>query len=87
MPASNVNRRLGVIAIMVKDRENAYAGLNKILHDFERIIVGRLGVPYRERNVSIMALIVDGSTDDIGALTGKIGQMKDVSVKSAFIKA
>ncbi len=84
MPTENKNRRLGVIAIIVKDRDSTYVELNKIFHDFGKIIVGRLGVPYRERNISVMALIVDGSTDEIGAMTGKIGQIKNVSVKTAF---
>lgn len=84
MSAQIKNRRLGVVAIIVKDRDRAYNALSEIFHDFGEIIVGRLGIPYRERNVSVMALIVDGSTDEIGAMTGKIGQIKDVSVKTAF---
>ncbi len=79
-------RRLGVVAIIVKDREGTYIELNKILHNFADVIVGRLGIPYRERNMSVMALVVDGSTDEIGAMTGKIGQIKGVSVKTAFAK-
>ena len=86
MPIENKNRRLGVVAIIVKDRDNAYVELNEIFHDSGKMIVGRLGVPYRERNVSVMALIVDGSTDEIGAMTGKIGQIKGVSVKTVFTK-
>ncbi|WP_456398573.1 TM1266 family iron-only hydrogenase system putative regulator [Mesoaciditoga sp.] len=79
-------RRLGVVAIMVGDRNSAYFHVNQILHEFGEIVVGRLGVPYRERNISIMALLVDGNTDEIGALTGKLGRIKSVNVKSAFIK-
>ncbi len=79
-------RRLGVVAIIIRDRNNAYSHVNQILHEFGEIVVGRLGVPYHERNVSVIALIVDGNTDEIGSLTGKIGQIKSVSVKSAFIK-
>ncbi len=80
------NRRLGVVAIIIKNRENSYISLNKILHDYGNIIVGRLGIPYRERNLSVMSLIVDGTTDEIGAMTGKLGQLKDVSVKTIFTK-
>ena len=50
------------------------------------LIIGRLGVPYRERQLSIISLIVDGTTDEIGALTGKLGQLKSVSVKTSFAK-
>ncbi len=86
MPIEDKNRRLGVVAIIVKDRDSAYVELNEIFHNFWKMIVGRLGVPYHERNVSVMALIVDGSTDEIGAMTGKIGQIKGVSVKTVFTK-
>ncbi|MBD3291208.1 CopG family transcriptional regulator, partial [candidate division KSB1 bacterium] len=63
-----------------------YDRLNTILHDYSSIIIGRLGLPYRERRLSIISLIVDGSTDEIGALTGKLGQLPQVTVKTAFAK-
>lgn len=80
------NRRIGVVAIIVQDRDTAHSALNEILHEYGSIIVGRLGMPYRERSLSIISLIVDGNTDQVGALTGKIGQLKNVTVKSAFAK-
>ena len=80
------SRRIGVIAIIVHDPNCAFDALNKILHDYAHIIIGRLGLPYRERNLSIISLIVDGSTDQVGALTGRIGQLPEVTVKSAFAK-
>ncbi len=85
-PDAFENRRIGVVAIIVHDPEKAYDALNKILHDYSDIIIGRLGLPYRERNLSIISLIVDGSTDDVGAMTGRIGQLPGVTVKSAFAK-
>ena len=80
------DRRIGVIAIIVHDPDCAFDALNKILHDYSNIIIGRLGLPYRERNLSIISLIVDGSTDEVGAMTGRIGQLEEVTVKSAFAK-
>jgi putative iron-only hydrogenase system regulator len=56
-----VEKRLGVIGIVIEDREVA-AKVNQILHEHADMIVGRLGLPYRERNVSVIALIVDGTT-------------------------
>ena len=85
-PSMPENRRIGVIAIIVHDPEPVYDELNKILHNFSDIIIGRLGLPYRERNLSIISLIVDGSTDQVGAMTGRIGQLPKVTVKSAFAK-
>jgi putative iron-only hydrogenase system regulator len=79
------NQRLGVVAIFVYNRED-FNRLNSILHDYSALIVGRLGLPYRERNLSIISLIVDGTTDEIGAMTGKIGQIPNISVKTAFAK-
>ena len=80
------DRRIGAIAIIVNNPDCAFDALNKILHDYSHIIIGRLGLPYRERNLSIISLIVDGSTDEVGAMTGRIGQLEDVTVKSAFAK-
>lgn len=79
-------RRLGVVGIIIYNPDSTFQSLNEILHQFGNIIVSRQGLPYRERNLSIISLIVDGNTDDIGALTGKLGQLTDVSVKTAFAK-
>ncbi|MGC8683039.1 MAG: TM1266 family iron-only hydrogenase system putative regulator [Athalassotoga sp.] len=75
-------KRLGVIAIVIKDRNESYAAVNDILHLYGKIVVGRMGIPYKDRNLSIMAIIVDGTTDEIGAMTGKLGRVRDVEVKS-----
>jgi len=78
-----VEQRLGVIGIVVEDRK-VTGKLSSILSEYGNIIVGRMGVPYREREVSVIALIVDGTTDQIGALTGKLGNLQGVTVKSAL---
>lgn len=82
-----MEKRLGVIGIVVGERENAAGKVNQILSDFSEVIVGRMGVPYRERQTSVIALIVDGNTDQIGALTGRLGAVTGVTVKSALTKA
>ena len=79
-------RRIGVVSIIVYDPDSAYMKLNQILHEFSRLILGRLGFPYRERHLSVIALIVDGSTDKIGAMTGQIGQLPSVTVRTIFAK-
>ena len=78
-------KRLGVVGIVVESL-SAATEINAILHDFAGVLVGRMGIPYRERGVSILALIVDGSTDEIGALTGKLGALHEVEVKAALAK-
>lgn len=50
------------------------------------MVIGRMGIPYHERDLNIVTLIVDASTDEIGALTGKLGQIPDVTVKSTLAK-
>lgn len=79
-------RRLGVVGIVIERRKEAAPLVNQLLTEFGEIIVGRLGVPYREAGVSVIALIVDGTTDDIGALTGRLGQIQGVIVKSALTR-
>lgn len=79
-----MERRLGVVGIVVTGREQVSGRLNSILSDYGHIIVGRMGVPYRDRGVSVIALIIDGTTDQIGALTGKLGSIPGVTVKTAL---
>lgn len=80
-----MDRRIGVVGIVVEDRENAARKINGILSEYSEIIVGRMGIPYRERNISVISLIIDGSTDEIGAMTGKLGSLKGVKVKTALV--
>jgi len=79
-----VETRIGVVGIVVENRREMASTVNEILGAHADIVVGRMGVPYREKNVSVIALIVDGSTDAIGALTGKLGALPGVKVKSAL---
>ena len=76
--------RLGVVAVFVENRLDTAPKVNQILSDYGKILVGRMGIPYRERNLSVMAVIVDGSNDEIGAMTGKLGAIPGVSVKAAL---
>ena len=80
------NRRIGAVTIIVNNPEPSVEKINTILHNYSHLIVGRMGIPYRERGLSVISLIVDGSTDEIGAMTGRIGQIESVTVKSAFAK-
>lgn len=81
-----LQRRIGVVSIIVYSPDIVYQKLNEILHQYGSLIIGRLGLPYRERHLSIIALIVDGTTDEIGALTGQLGQLENISVKTSFAK-
>jgi putative iron-only hydrogenase system regulator len=78
-----MDKRLGVVAIVVEST-SAAAEINGILHESARIIVGRMGIPYRERGVSVISVIVDGTVDEISALTGQLGRVPCTSVKTAL---
>ena len=78
-------KRIGIVGIVVEQLD-AVERINAILHEHAALIVGRMGLPYRERGVSVISLIVDGSGDEISALTGKLGRVAGVSVKSMVTK-
>ena len=80
-----MEKRIGVIGIVVEDITSSEK-INAVLHDYADLVVGRMGIPYRERNVSVISLIVDGDNDEISALTGKLGRIKGASVKSMITK-
>lgn len=78
----NESTRVGVISIIVEDPETVDA-VNELLHQYSSYIIGRMGIPYRQKNISIISIAVDAPQDVISALSGKIGNLKGVSVKSA----
>jgi len=80
-----MGKRLGVVSIVVEDL-CAAEEVNAVLHDHAGLVIGRMGIPYRERKVSVIAIIVDGETDEISALTGRLGRIPHVSVKTALAK-
>ena len=78
-----MERRIGVIAILVTGTSNI-SKLNSVISDHNSIVLGRQGMPLRDRGINIISLIVDGTTDDIGALSGKIGRLEGIQVKSVL---
>ena len=77
--------RIGTVGIVVND-PGMTGRINTVLHRYSHIIIGRLGIPYRTRRVSIIALAVDGSMDEISTMTGHLGRLPGVSVKVAISK-
>lgn len=76
-------KRIAVVGIIVNNREQTARKVNEILSTFGNIIVGRMGLPYNEKNISVISIIVDGTMDDIGALTGKLGNIPGIKAKVA----
>ncbi|MBQ9032911.1 MAG: iron-only hydrogenase system regulator [Parasporobacterium sp.] len=77
--------RLAVIAIVVEDTENAVS-INSLLHEYGSYIIGRMGVPYPAKNISLISVAIVAPSDTISALTGKLGKIKGVTVKTAYSK-
>ena len=75
--------RVAVLAIIVKNQE-AVAALNELLHQYASRIIGRMGVPYHARNVSIISVAMDAPADEISALSGKIGRLAGVTAKTVY---
>lgn len=82
-----MQRRLGFIGIIIHNRKKAAPAVNNILTEFGELIAGRMGIPHLKRDISVIVLIVNASTDEIGALTGKLGKVSGVSVKSGLCKS
>lgn len=71
------------MGIIVEDTDSAEA-LNSVLHEYAPYIIGRMGVPYRKKNINIVSIALDAPQDTISAVSGKIGRLKGVSVKTAY---
>ncbi|WP_234123071.1 TM1266 family iron-only hydrogenase system putative regulator [Clostridium hydrogenum] len=80
-----MDKRIAVVGIIIENIEMA-SEVNQILHTYSSIIVGRMGIPYREKGISVISIIVDGTSDELSAMTGKLGKISGVSVKSAMSK-
>lgn len=75
--------RVAVMAIIV-EKEEAVEKLNANLHEFSQYIVGRMGIPYRQKNINIVSIALDAPQDKISSLAGKLGNIAGLSVKTAF---
>jgi putative iron-only hydrogenase system regulator len=78
-----MEKRIGVVAILITE-PSAVPRLNELLHEYGELVLGRQGLPLRDKGVHVISLIVEGDTDDIGALTGKVGKLPGVRVKSVL---
>lgn len=77
--------RIALIGIIVEDMSSTDK-LNSILHEYSEYMVGRMGIPYREKNVSIISIVIDATNDVISSLSGKLGMIKGINVKTMYSK-
>lgn len=75
--------RIAVMGIIVEDTDSVES-LNSVLHDYGAYIIGRMGIPYRDRSLSIVSIAIDAPQDVIATLAGKIGNISGISVKTAY---
>lgn len=77
--------RIALIGIVVENRESAEK-INAVLHDYSGYIVGRMGIPCVRENIHVISIIMDAPGDVISALSGKLGMLPDVSIKTVYSK-
>ena len=75
--------RIAVISIIVEDKDSVEK-LNSILHEYGQYIIGRFGLPYRERGINIICAVMEAPQDQISAMSGKIGRLKGVNAKATY---
>ena len=75
--------RVAIIGIIVEDPASVEA-MNSLLHDYGQYIIGRMGIPYREKNLHVISIAMDAPQNEISALSGKIGKLPGISVKTAY---
>ncbi|MCQ2273468.1 MAG: hypothetical protein MJZ86_01605 [Bacteroidales bacterium] len=81
-----MEKRIGTITILLQDRSRS-AEINTVVSDFADIILCRQGLPFRDRDIAVISLIVEGYTDRINALTGKLGRIEGVESKAVVTKS
>lgn len=80
-----MNRRIAILGIIVEDMDSVER-VNELLHEYREYIVGRMGMPYRERGVSVISVVMDADTNTVSALSGKLGMTPGVSAKAVYSK-
>lgn len=81
----SMDKRIAVTAIVIDD-QSAVQEVNTVLHEYSEIIIGRMGIPYRERGISVISVTLDADPDRISSLTGRLGKIKGVSAKAVISK-
>ena len=78
-----MDTRVAIIAILIEDDSNVES-LNHILHEYSDAVIGRMGIPYRAKNINLISVAVDAPQDVISALSGRLGALPGVSAKTAY---
>ncbi|MBQ7738934.1 MAG: iron-only hydrogenase system regulator [Desulfovibrionaceae bacterium] len=80
-----MENRVAIIAILVTEKDSV-STINDLLHEYADYIIGRLGLPYRQKQVNIISVVLDAPQDKVSALAGKIGKLPGVTAQTIFSK-
>lgn len=80
-----MDTRVAVLAILIEN-ENSIAEVNARLHEYSNYIIGRMGLPYRQRNINVISIMMDAPLDKINALAGRLGFLDGVTAKAVYTK-
>ena len=78
-----MENRIAAVSVIVEDPESVET-LNSILHGYSVYVIGRMGIPYREKGVSVICLVLDAPTDTVNALTGKLGRLNGITARAVY---
>ena len=78
-----MENKLAVVAIIVSDTQSVER-INAVLHDYGEHIIGRMGIPYKQKNVNVISVVIDAPQEIINGLSGKLGMIKGVSAKALY---
>lgn len=78
-----MDTRVAVISMIIS-KEDSVEALNALMHKYAEYVVGRMGIPYRQKNVNIISLVIDAPMDQINALTGALGRLEGVTAKVTY---
>lgn len=81
-----MNKRVAVVSAILEDPLNCQGEFNKIIADYHEIVRGRMGLPFREEKISVVSITVVGTMNEINGLTGKLGSINNITVKTAISK-
>lgn len=79
------NKRVAVVSIIVENPDST-TKINEILHSASDFIIGRMGIPYREKNISIISVVIDAELNTINQVSGRLGRLQGVTVKTIYSK-
>jgi len=82
----STEKRLAVIAIILENPKEIQGRVNGLISEYGDIVVGRMGIPQRERNLGVLSLIVEGTENEINTLTGKLGNVSGVNARATMAK-